>query len=521
MAVKEYAGRLWSALRGKPYGDEVMASKKYGRWETEQERYDVLDLYRANSDLYGRLKGELKARDYEGYQNDRNPANRLIEMYAAKLPDNLYEHLEAEDNVKGLVEKANEWSNWKDQLEVAARNFSTHGDLFYKVENNDEKTQVRKNLLDPRHVTDFDKDARGHFTYLRLDIPQERRKADEVEEYTRTEVWDKPSERYVVIEHDEGPDADLEDLPAPSYSAVLTAKPPDDPDTIWTGYDFIPVVHRKLKDTGGERGEGVFQHALDPIDRANYLATKLFQMLFPKVIWKLTRQPGPGGLTLPPARVEQESATDQKLSRLTASEREAFSVVEASNQEWLRLPAGTDASPMVPDLKFDAHLQALQDHMRELEKEMPELAYYRLREMTEISGRAARILLGDVIDRFSGVRTKFEDAEIRANKMALTIGKVLGIEGFASLPEDAYESGALEHTFKPYELFPVSGIEKAETDSAEADALASWKELGAELYAKKLEGYGYEPEEALRIARAASQAPRSPLDDLFGGGTNA
>lgn len=513
--MRRYLRRLWSALWGVE-GDVPVASKALGRWETEQERYDVLDAYRANDDLYGRLKAELKIYGYERYQNIRNPANRLIEFYAAKLPDALYENLDTgeDEGLKELIKKINEWSNWKDRSEVCARNFTAHGDLFIKVENSEDRAQVRKNLLDPRHVTDYDKDARGQLTYLRLDIPQEERAADEVREYTRTEVWDKPSKRYFVIEHEEGEGTSLEDLPAPKFSALLTAEPPDNPETRWTGYDFIPVVHRKLKDTGGERGEGVFQHALDGIDQANYLATKLFQMLFPDVTWKLTRQPGPGGMQLGPVRVEQESPQDQQLSRLTRSEQESFAVVEEGNQRTLRLPAGADLAPLVPPLDFESHLAALDSHMADLEKDLPELAYYRLREMDEISGRAARILLGDVADRFNGARSKFEDAEVRANKMALTIGRVLRIEGFAALPEDAYESGALEHSFGEYEVFPLSPAEKAEADVAEANALAGWKELGPVLYAKKLEERGYEPEEARRIAEDAG-SPRDPIEDLL------
>ena len=522
-------------MLGKPYGDDMMrTSREHGRWDTEQERYDVLDSYRRNDDLYGRLRTELKLNGYEGYQNIRNPANRLIEFYASELPYKIDEHLETgkNDALKKLIQQVNEWSNWKDRSEVAARLFATHGDLFIKIESSKDKTQVRKHLLDPRHVTDFDTDARGQFTYLRLDIPQERRKADEIEEYTRTEVWDKPSERYFVIEHEEGPDADLEDLPAPKYSAMLTATPPDDPNTIWTGFDFIPVVHRKLKDTGGERGEGVFQHALDPIDQANYLATKLMQMLFPEVTWKLTRQPGPGGVTLPAAKIEQENEADQRLSRLTATQQESYGVIEEGNQRTLRLPAGTDLTPMVPQLDFRSHLEALQAHMTELEKEMPELAYYRLRDMSEVSGRAARVLLDDVITRFETARAKFENAEVRANKMALTIAQVLArrdgangpIKQFAKLPKDGYESGALDHTFKVYELFPISSLENAQSAAEEARAAQEWEKLGPVLYARYLRTLGYDDEEAKAIAQASADtqaqanAPqRSSIDDMLTG----
>lgn len=518
----------------------------FGRWENEQQRYDVLDAYRSSQDLYGRLRNELQLKRYAGYQNVRNPANRLIELYTAKLTDSLLEHLDtssateeseqpdtepgteletqglAPEVLKGLILKIHEWSNWEDRVEVAGRNFPTHGDLFIKVEPSEDRQRVQLNLLDPRVVQDdFQTDARGFFTYLRLDIPQEERdpnEEDEVRQYTRTEIWDKDAGQYLVFEHEEDPGADLDDLGTPVFSALLTSKKPDRPNVEWTGTDFIPVVHRKLRDVGEDRGEGAFEHALDGIDTANWLATKLFAMLFPKITWKGTRQPGPGGTMLGPFKLETEDEDDEALSRLTAPEEESYRVIEVSGERTLMLPAGADMQPMVPGIDFKSHLDALDAHLKELEKDLPELAYYRLRDMTEISGVAARILLGDVIDRLGKARAKFEDAHVRAHKMALTIGQVMKVPGFEVIPENAYEDGLLEHGFKTYDLFPLSELEKATVNKAESEALAGYKELGAAIYAKKLKeaGLADTDEEALAIANEATTQPPSLTEQLLG-----
>jgi len=96
--------------------------------------------------------------------------------------------------------------------------------------------------------------------------------------------------------------------------------------------------------------------------------------------------------------------------------------------------------------------------MLELEKDMPELAYYRLREMGELSGVAVRFLLSDTIDRALEVRGNAEAALVRADEMALTIGERAELWRVGN-----YEAGALEHTFAKRDIFPLSGKEVADT----------------------------------------------------------
>lgn len=524
-----------------------LPSLEYGRWELQAERYDVLDAYRINQDLYNRLTHEIQLRGYAGYKNLRNPANRLVELYTSKLTDKLLDHLDTEreddvvtpdveisdtegvadvpttidpDVLKGLIEQVHTWSNWQDRVEVAARNFPTYGDLFIKIDSANGRVQL--NLLDPRVVNEnFQKDERGYFTYLRLDIPQEEHDPDEdteVREFTRTEVWDKEAGQYMVFEHEEPAGRPLKDLGAPIFFALLTSDPPPGPNVNWTGFDFIPVVHRKLKDTGEDRGEGAFQHALDNIDAANYLATKMHQMLFPEVTWKGTREVGPGGTMLGPMRLETEEEDDEILSRLTAVQQEDYRVVNVAGDRTVMLPSGADLVPMVPPLDFQSHLLALDSHLKELEKDLPELAYYRLRDMTEISGVAAKILLGDVIDRLGRARQKFEDAHVKAHEMALTIGKVTRVPGFEVIPDNAFEEGVLDHGFEEYELFPASRSEQATEDKTEADALSVYKTLGPSVYAQKLKEYGLAEtdEEATQMASDSNVAQPSPIDQILG-----
>jgi hypothetical protein len=140
----------------------------------------------------------------------------------------------------------------------------------------------------------------------------------------------------------------------------------------------------------------------------------------------------------------------------------------------------------VPPIDFASHLAAIDQKLNHMEKDLPELAYYRLRDMQEISGRAALILLGDLIDRVREARSNFLAGVVRTNEMALTVARVLGIPEFQNL--GSYEEGALEHSFAERDVFPVSGSEMAEELS-----------LSLAAYQGALEA-GYSPEKAAEMA---------------------
>lgn len=74
----------------------------------------------------------------------------------------------------------------------------------------------------------------------------------------------------------------------------------------------------------------------------------------------------------------------------------------------------------------------------------------------------------------------------------------------------------MEHRFEDYELFPVSKVEKAEGDRTEAEALSGWKELGPEVYRKKLEEANLGLTDDELAAASAAQPSVSPIDQILG-----
>lgn len=423
-------------------------------------QYNMLRAYALNNGLYEVLDSILDAVDGEipKIKPLRNPAARIVNFYAAKLwPGRLPEALPIEAKNEAIIEPIQQvwrWSNWRVNKQVAARWFAMYGDMFLKVSTaadvNGQVQRVYLQNLPPQIVTAFDKDERGHVTYARLDIPQTRRDArGKIENYMRTERWTQGT--YTVWEHENDASSEFTSLGAPIVDVPLMA----------FGIDFVPIVWQPFIDIGDERGVGAYTSALDKIDECNRQATRLHQLLFRhnKATWALTA----GGMDamgrpLPAPRIGDGTGDAETL--------------ELGDNDIIKLPGNAQLAPLVPPIDFASALAVLNAQLEELEQDLPELAYYKLRGMGEISGRAARTLLGDAEDRLSEARDNAEAALVRAHMMALTIGQVNGLfdDGIGN-----YDAGDFEHTFMPRPLL-------VNKDSAEdAATVGAWVQAGVPL----------------------------------------
>lgn len=460
---------LWSSLWGT---SSTQAEQNYLPVEG-QSQLDVLRWQYENNATYDRIaeviQGQTGAPTLKGIRALAAVAHRVVEFYAAKLiPPDFMDDFEGPENLKERIEDINTWSNWGQTQRVASRWDGIYGNVFIKISSSEDNERVYRQLLDPKYITYFEKDQREFFTYLRMDIPQQRRIADgELESFVYTEIYDKDQQSHKAWEHDEGVDAELKAIIEKGrlvLNETLAGRPSTQEDgtrTQFTGFDFIPVVHIKFRDIGNPWGLGAFSHVLESIDSLNLALTRLDNMLFPKIHLALR-----ANAMTPEGQPIDAPVVDSALAE-TATEGD-IDIVDVKGTKMWRLPGLTTLEPIVPPIDFASHLAAIDQKLNHLEKDLPELAYYRLRDMQEISGRAARILLGDLIDRVIEARENFLQGLIRTNEMALTIAKVIGIPEFQSLGD--FESGALDHSFKERDIFPISELETAEGDRARAEA---------------------------------------------------
>lgn len=459
-------------------GRVLVQAQERAAW---REVYALLELYYANNALYDSLQRRLyeQGQWHEGMKALRNPTYRVVEFYAAKIWGGYADELKIEsenDRLEPAIRRVWRWSNWATRKTLAARKLAMLGDWFAKAAQNADRTRVYFQLLEPFTVTDFETDDRDNIVWVRIDVPKTRRSLEARGDLYYTEVWSKDQQAVTIWEeHNKAPETPLEQLPPSSRRVPFEA----------LGIDFVPIVHCPFKDVGHARGQAAIMAAVDKIDEVNRAATRMHQMQFRnnKVFWALqANQVGPDGRPISAPRIQP----DDPATPTTPS-----GVITVGDEPMYRLPGNASLAPLVPDLDYDAMLAMLKDDMLELEKDLPELAYYRIRDMSEISGAAVRLLLSDTIDRAIEVRGLQYDAVVRLNMMALHIGQAAGMAGFEDLGD--FDADELLHTIEGPDIIPVGKKEKAETRQVEAQAAVTLHEVGVSRETL-LDELGYDPE---------------------------
>ena len=400
-----------------------------------REMYGLLRAYYYNNGLYDELRAAMVAvgTEDEALKPLRNPAMRVVEFYVAKMWGQTMPLVTDNERIAAPLGQVWGWSNWRAQKQVWARFQPMLGDVFVKVASRSD--QVFFQLIDPAYVIDFDTDERGYVIYIRVDVPQVERDGEKIHNVTHTEVWDKASGTYRLWRHDAGFGRDLAQLGRVDLEQEIAE----------FGIDFVPFVHVKHRDVGELRGVGAFTMTLDKIDEINRLATRLHRMLFRhnRNLWVAeANMIDPIGRPMPAPKIGSDGSD----------------TLEIGDDTVVRMPGNSKLRSMVPQLDYAAALAILESYVGELERDLPELAYARLREKGDLSGRAVRLLLGDAIDRLLEARGNAEAGLIRANEMALTIGIAMGVwRGLGS-----WEAGDFAHTFAERDVIQLGEFDRAQ-----------------------------------------------------------
>ncbi|WP_273845418.1 hypothetical protein [Rubrobacter calidifluminis] len=442
-----------------------LPSSGYGPRDTSH--YQRLAFYYRQTDLYENLAYAIReqgGRRYSAIKSLRNPAERAVEFHASLLwgsgsPEEA--RIQAKSAaVEQAIRKVWRFSNLDERGRLMARWLPLYGDLILKVYKPDFREQVVIQPVKPEYLTDFTKDDRGYFTFLRLDIPSERRKDDGTyERYCHTELWQKgeggSDGHFLYYEHDGSARTPISQLPDPSGGMVLAE---GDEEGV-SGFDFIPFVHAKFRDAGDDRGIGVFAPYLEQIDEANRMATRLHELLFRyDRAHRGLRSVGtdPSGAPLPPPtfdRASRNAAVDAYgSSGYVADARRRPDEIELGGERYILLPSNAEPVDLAPQIDYSSGLAILSAQLDELAQEMPELIYYKLGQMVatasstvfSTSGVALQTVIAGAVDRMREARSNLLAALERADEMALTIGSIYGLEGFSGI--GTYENGDLEHT---------------------------------------------------------------------------
>jgi hypothetical protein len=429
--------------------------------------YELAMAYYLNTSLYQHLRSELvrqgaKQEDIYGLYN---PFYRVVEFHATHtwtgdLAQAFPWAKGTNPDLQFCVERLWEWSNWTVKKQVATRYCPIFGDLFLKVAHLDpkRKTTNRRVFLQPldaRLVVDFDTDERGYLTFFRTDDQRFRRDGST---YYRIELWEKDKQllRIFELDHPIAPD----ELDAFDEEVPLVKEPFEK----LTGDDYVPIVHVPFKDIGELRGIGPCHLLKDKIDETNRMATRLHQILFRwnGPMWAHVGPSGSNANPLPPPSATGLTGDDEYLT----------------DDDWVHVGEG-DLKSLVPDLHYDEALRILNDQLAEIQRDAPELMYYRLTEIgDDLTSKTGRLSLEPAIQRVVEARQNLTHGLIRAQMMALSI---MGNQGL--LPEALnlgnFDRGDLQHAYLLPDVIPLTDDERSRAAQATGQAAVYFTQAGA------------------------------------------
>ena len=459
-----------------------------------RDKYNLLRQYYVNNALYDELQRLLwqESARVSTTKGLRNPAFRVVEFYAAHLwPGTVYNSMEiiltegANENVPAAIQQVWDWSNWGAKKQVAARHLPMYGDLFIKVAQTDADAVDKRvffQIIDPRYVTAFREDERGYLNYIRIDMPRKINvdagfDLKSEDDFYVTEEWDKETLTFTVWEHKRGLDEEIAKLGDPKTRIT--------PYDSAFGVDFIPFVHSKFIDIGEPRGVASFELQIDKIDEVNASVTRFHSMIYRHnrpINAIVSNQTDSAGRPIPAPKIPTNESGE----------------ITIGGETLISLP-GYDIKSVVPQLDYEAYMSSINSMMEELAQDLPEISYYSLKNVNQLSGVAIYYIMSPAMKRLEEVRGNAENALIRANMMALTIGIKSGAFtplGIGDLGD--YATGAFKHSFKPRPLFEYSEKDKAEAEDARLKVIETKQRLGLDRHTALREA-GYSDAEIVII----------------------
>jgi hypothetical protein len=358
-------------------------------------------------------------KDHELYKKIRgiyNPTARLIDLYVSKVYGGQLNMENASTGAIPIVQASDEfiealiqlwrWSNWGTAKSLYVRNGALLGDTVIKIVDDRERGKVRMEVVDPAKVADVQIDDVGNVKDIWFAYPCQDEGTQQV--YTKSEhITQETISTY------------KNNVPFAYYTDA-----DGNPTAEWDNeYGFVPVVLSGHKDMGLTWKANAFHHAIGKIDELNDSASIVNDQIRKSVnvMWYATGTRGSS--TLKTANNEHKDEVPiiygDKDSTLTA---------------------------MVANLDLTSALQNIQNMLEEVERDMPELALSRLRQQGgNLTAPGVRTAYSDAIGRITEARGNYDDALVRAQQMAVSIGGYNRYPGFLPFDLRSYELGDLDH----------------------------------------------------------------------------
>ena len=169
---------------------------------------------------------------------------------------------------------------------------------------------------------------------------------------------------------------------------------------------------------------------------------------------------------------------------------------------------------MVSPLSISETVAYIESILKDIEKDYPELTVNTQNLQGDITGRALRVNQQPVVERVLQRRANYDDALIRAQKMALAIGGFRNYKGYQGFGLDSYEAGKLDHSIGSRPVFGRDPMDDYDLEGKLWEVAKEANDLGVPLDVF-LEMKGWEKDRIDKIVQSPSyQAKIEALNNL-------
>ncbi len=512
----------------------------WGDFRSRQLRYEVLwAFYEQNA--YRDVQGwpqQLRATYglYEGVRDLFGIAHQLGEFWAAHLQGGHLD-LEAGDGQSApsalpiVMAKENpavreglgellKRSNWAIQKDVAARFGVTTGDVFLEIRADNESETVRLGVVPAGRVKWADLTTEGDVAACELEYlrPDPRHKASD-------ESINGPRTPYVRYNEIVTPDPSGKGYRWSTYLDGIAFTWPGNPGPTWTVGDlpFCPLVKVQHINIGLGWGQAEAMAALSGMREIADLSSCLTDWARKacNAPHLMTGMANPASDPAAVARAAAQPATAAQLRSgiggefagagfggLNQSRAEAPS--RSANNYLYVQDVDAKAHPLVLPVPVEGLGHQIDRLKAKNDSDYPELSFERIRASGQASAEAIREARKPAEAKIHARRVEYDNASVRAFRMALTLGGLRGYRHYEPFNAGSYDDGKLDFRIGDRPAFAPDPMEKIAERMARYQAMQSATAAGLPLDLA-MEEAGYSKQDIARAVQAKADAQQHAL----------
>lgn len=404
----------------------------YNEYHARLNRYWVNQAYYDNTvyDAIEAFSPTLKASErlYRHVRGVYNPVfreNKLITSFAYRgtldtdnLGDGalplLYDNAALDEPLRQVMR----WSNLGQQLAMYPHYAALLGDVAWWVVDDRVRQRVRLELLHPGKIRDVELDEVGNVKAAVIEYEREEQPdvARVVPGRYGMKRLTKPTDSYTFSLRvtREKFETFKNGEPFPFYQDF-----DGEPIAEWSNdYGFVPLKLAYFEPTEDGWGKSSFYATRRKIDELNDQASLLHDSIRNTVVPLLKAR----GVT--------------KTATLEASkdERTGLNILYLPDKD-------SDIDALSIPLSIADASANIREILGELERDMPVLALQRIREQGAMTAPGVRSGYSDAIGRIEDARKNLDPAIAMALQMAVSVGAIMGYEGFTGFNAESYDRG--------------------------------------------------------------------------------